>query len=213
MYTALRSTTMTLVEILEQHLENDPALSAFFNPINGGNMVVSASTPQEMADNNLAGLSVWLYRIDRDDQLLNHPPRRIGFDRRERRSLPLRLHYLITPVANGNQGGGNGPPLEQSVLGKTLQTFHDHPLLSGVDLQDDLVGSGLEIAVRLEPLGLEEITRVWDALERSYQLCVSYEASVVMVASDAEAGLVSPVDTVANEYGAITNQFAAEGAP
>ncbi len=205
MYTALRSTTVTLVEILTQHLENDSALRTFFNPLDGGTMVVSASTPQEMTDNNLAGLSVWLYRIDRDDQLLNHPPRRIGFDRSEKRGLPLRLHYLITPIANGNQDG-NGPPLEQSILGKALQTFHDHPLLSGVDLQDDLSGSGMEIAVRLEPLGLEEITRVWDALEQSYQLCVSYEATVILVASDAEAGAVSPVDVLETEYGLATIQ-------
>jgi len=207
MYTALRSTTVTLVDILAQQLEQDSMLRAFFNPLDGGTMVVSASTPQEMADNNLAGLSVWLYRIDRDDQLLNHPPRRTSIDRRERRNLPLRLHYLITPIASGN-ADGNGPPLEQSILGKSLQTFHDHPLLSGVDLQDDLVGSGMEIAVRLEPLGLEEITRVWDALEQSYQLCVSYEVSVVMVASDAEAGLVSPVDAVASEYGVVAGQTA-----
>ncbi len=202
MYTALRSTTMTLVEILQQHLANDPVLSAFFG---NGTMLVSANTPQEMTDNSLTGLSVWLYRIDRDDQLLNHPPRRIGFDRVERRNLPLRLHYLITPVANGNQDG-TGPPLEQSILGKALQTFHDHPLLSGADLQDDLAGSGTEIAVRLEPLGLEEITRVWDALEKSYQLCVSYEATVVMVASDAEASLISPVNVIETEYGVATAQ-------
>lgn len=210
MYTALRATTVTLVEILEQHLENDPVLRTFFNPLDGGTMVVSASTPQEMADNNLAGLSVWLYRIDRDEQLLNHPPRRVGFDRIERRNLPLRLHYLVTPIANGNQDG-SGPPLEQSILGKALQTFHDHPLLSGVDLQDDLAGSGLEIAVRLEPLGLEEITRVWDALEQSYQLCVSYEATVVLVASDAEDALITPVDSVEPEYGVVTEVTAGGG--
>lgn len=205
MYTALRSTTITLTEILEQHLHNDSALRAFFNPLDGGTMVVSASTPQEMADNSQAGLSVWLYRIDRDDQLLNHPPRRVGFDRIEKRSLPLRLHYLVTPVANTNQDG-NGPPLEQSILGKVLQTFHDHPLLSGINLQDDLANSGVEIAVRLEPLGLEEITRVWDALERSYQLCVSYEVSVVTVGSDTEADQMSPVDVISNEYGVILDQ-------
>lgn len=205
MYTALRATTMTLVEILEQHLENDAALRTFFNPMDGGTMVVSASTPQEMADNTLTGLSVWLYRIDRDDQLLNHPPRRMGFERIERRSLPLRLHYLMTPIANGNNDG-SGPPLEQGILGKVLQTFHDHPLLSGVDLRDDLAGSGTEIAVRLEPLGLEEITRVWDALERSYQLCVSYEVTVVLVASDSEDERIHPVDSVVTEYGVITDQ-------
>ncbi|MEX2500612.1 MAG: DUF4255 domain-containing protein [Wenzhouxiangellaceae bacterium] len=209
MYTALRSTTVTLTEMLEQHLENDPGLRTMFNPDDGGTMVVSASTPQEMVDHNLAGLSVWLYRIDRDEQLLNHPPPRPGFARRERRGLSLRLHYLVTPIADGNQDG-TGPPLEQSILGKVLQTFHDHPLLSGVDLHGDFSGSGLEIAVRLEPLGLEEITRVWDALERSYQLCVSYEVSVVMVASDAEAASTSPVDAVLGEYGVIT---AAEESP
>lgn len=203
MYTALRSTTLTLTGILEQHLRNDFDLRMMFNPDDGGTMVVSASTPQEMVDNNLAGLSVWLYRIDRDDQLLNHPPPRPGFARRERRGLSLRLHYLLTPMAESSPEG-TGPPLEQSILGKVLQTFHDHPLLSGVDLQGDLTGSGMEIAVRLEPLGLEEITRVWDALERSYQLCVSYEVTVVMVASDAEAERINPVESAVIDYGVIT---------
>jgi hypothetical protein len=112
----------------------------------------------------------------------------------------LRLHYLMTPIVAADQNG-SGPSMEQAIIGKVLQTFHDHPLLSGTLLSDDLVGTGAEIAARLEPLGLEEITRVWDALEASYQLCISYEVSVVMVASDSEAADLVPVDVVAPEYG------------
>jgi hypothetical protein len=85
-----------------------------------------------------------------------------------------------------------------------LQTLHDHPILTGALLQGDLVGTGAQLTIRLEPLGLEEITRVWDALETSYQLCVSYEVSLVLVASDEEVRRISPVESVEPEYGVIT---------
>lgn len=208
MYTWVRATTVTMTELLQEHFEADVNLGAVFNPALGGTMAVSASTPQEMNENSIIGLSVWLYQIARDDQLLNHPPRRIGFDQVERRRLPLRLHYLMTPIVDGI-GTGTGPQMEQAIIGKVLQILHDHPLLSGADLRDDLVGSGVEIAVRLEPLALEEVTRVWDALEQSYQLCISYEVSVVMLASDEEARRIAPVDVAEPEYGVITEVDAA----
>lgn len=203
MYTLVRATTITLTELLREHFEADATLQPLFNAAAGGTRVVSASTPQEMNDNDMSGLSVWLYRIARDDQLLNRPLRRLASDRVERRPLPLRLHYLITPIVEQNDTVVD-PTLEQSIIGKVLQTLHDHPLLSGAYLRDDLTGTGTQIAVRLEPLGLEEITRVWDALDHSYQLCISYEVSVVMVASDEEASRIPSVDVVAPECGVIT---------
>lgn len=192
---------MTLTDLLREHFESDAALRTFFNAGAGGVMVVSPGTPQEMENNSLMGLSVWLYRIVRDDQLFNHPPRRISPDRMERRALPLRLHYLMTPVVNRDETSADGPGLEQSIIGKVLQTLHDHSQLSGSCLRDDLSGTGARLAVRLEPLGLEEITRVWDALETSYQLCISYEVSVIMLASDEEAHRIAPVDVVEPEHG------------
>jgi hypothetical protein len=56
--------------------------------------------------------------------------------------------------------------------------------------------------VRLEPLSLESITRVWEALDRPYQLCVSYEVTVVPIDSAHEPVVVVPVDVVVPEYGA-----------
>jgi len=168
-------------------------------------MVVSLNTPQEMTQPPAQqGVSVWLYRVIRDEQRLNAPPERLGPNQLRYPPLPLCLHYLVTPVIDSN-GNGAGPEVEQTVLGKVLQIFHDHPRLRGTDLRDDFSGTTVELHVRLEPLTLEEITRVWEALDRSYQLSVSYEVSVVNIASAMEPESISPVQVALPEYGVIVS--------
>lgn len=202
-YRTISATTVTIIDLLSAQINADPLLRPFFDSGVGGNMSVSARTPQEMGDLNETGLSVWLYRIARDAELLNQPPRRMADNSYEHRPLPLRLHYLMTPVVNEQNVNGNDPGLEQFVIGKVLQTLHDSPKIAGALLRGDLVGTGSALTARLEPLGLEEITRVWDAMESSYQLCVSYEVSVVMIASDKEDEIISPVSVIEPEFGVI----------
>ncbi len=194
-HTALRSTTETLAELLRSCLSADLELSSFFSTAAGGTMLVLPNTPDEMYTNGTQGLSLWLYQLIRDDQTLNLPRRRASADQLEYQRLPLRLHYLATPIID-SQGDGSAPRLEQTILGKVMQCFHDTPLVSGALLKDDFAGSDTRIAVRMEPLGLEEITRVWDALDRSYQLCVSYEVSVVTLQSQRQHEDLNPVDVV-----------------
>ena len=196
MYTALRATSRTLAQFLETRFQSDPALQAFFS----GGMVVSLNTPNEMTQRPAEGLSVWLYRVMHDDQRLNDPPRRLNATQLEPPPLPVRLHYLMTPVTNERTGN---PETEQLILGKVLQLFHSHPLLRGADLQAEFSGTDVELHARLEPLTLEEITRVWEALEGSYQLSVSYEVSVVNIMSEQEPERISPVEVVMPEYGVI----------
>src|SRR4051794_31238140 len=167
MYTSIRATSQTLAEYLRQGLISDPQLAPFFDSGAGGTMVVSMSTPEEMSENNVEGLSVWLYRVARDEERLNQPPDRIAYNQLRRTPLPLRLHYLMTPITASDLAGG--PETEQLVLGKVLQVFHDHPLMHGTDLQGELSGTNAELAVRLEAMTLDEIARVWDALDGSYQ--------------------------------------------
>jgi hypothetical protein len=201
MYTALRATSETLVSYLRQRFEIDPNLAPFFDAGSGGSMVVTLNTPKEMTRNDIEGLSVWLYRIIRDEERLNALPERIGPNLVQPPPLPLRLHYLITPITRVQSQ--TGPETEQIILGKILQTFYDHPTLRGTDLQGDFSGTESELNVRLETLSLEEITRVWDALEGSYQLSISYEVSVVNIASAMEPERVSPVLVALPEYGVI----------
>jgi uncharacterized protein DUF4255 len=198
MYTALRASSRTVAKFIEARFQADPLLSGFF----GGGMVVSLATPQEMNEKPAEGLSVWLYRIIRDDQRLNDPPVRISPTELRPPPLPVRLHYLMTPVTNEQTGD---PETEQLILGKVLQLFHSHPVLAGADLQAEFAGTQVELRVRLEPLMLEEITRVWEALDGSYQLSVSYEVSVVNIMPELEPEQVSPVTISMPEHGLIVS--------
>jgi Pvc16 N-terminal domain len=196
MYTALRATSRTLAKFLETKFQADPLLSGFF----GGGMVVSLNTPQEMNEKPAEGLSVWLYRVIRDEQRLNDPPVRLSPTELQPPPLPVRLHYLVTPVTSERFGD---PETEQIILGKVLQVFYSHPILRGIDLQAEFSGTEVELRMRLEPMSLEEITRVWDALEGSYQLSVSYEVSVVNITPELEPERVAPVEIAMPEYGLI----------
>jgi hypothetical protein len=163
MYTSLFSTSQALSSYLRQQLENLPTPGLGFG--GGGSRVVSINSPHEMReDMKQEGLSVWLYRIDRDETRLNLPDERLSRTLLKRPPLPLRLHYLMTPVTFKGTGGG-APDVEQKVMGRVLQALHTKPILMGADFAfTDLEGTGTQLHVHLEALALDELSRVWEAL-------------------------------------------------
>lgn len=183
MSNALSDTSETLRALLEAEMLADVGPLGVANFFGGANTEVSIATPAEMIRQKKQGLSVWLYRVARDDTRLNDPPvvRPLAGGGVEMvpPPLPLRLHYLMTPLAP------KAPDTEQKILGRVLRTFHSRPIVSGAALTGDLIGTDAEISVRMEPMTLDEITRVWEALEGSYQLAVSYEATLALITSAA----------------------------
>jgi hypothetical protein len=198
MNTALRASSETLRQVLLDAMRADPVLRLLFTPL--GAATVSLANPDEMVNGGETGLSLWLYRIIRDDQRLNAPPERIAPDRYRPTPLPVRLHYLISPVL-GDAAGPGAPETSQQMLGAVLQTFHERPLISGSLLVGDFAGTTVELALRLESLGLEEIARIWDSLDLAYQLSLSYECGVVSIFTTEPDGLAPPVGIALPEYG------------
>ncbi len=203
MYQALNATSETLREYVSAQILADAFLNAAGNPWNARSMKVTLNTPAEMVDKSHEGVSLWLYRIVRDPERFNDPPLRVSAGAVKPPPLPLRLHYLITPITSRANDGD--PVTEQYVLGKVMQVLHSKPVLRGADLRDEFVGSDVELTIRLETLNLDEITRIWDSLEGAYQLCVSYEVSVVNIESALEAQAFTPVEVVLPEFGLIMN--------
>jgi uncharacterized protein DUF4255 len=178
-YTNIFSASETLRRLIENDLRQDVGPNGLASLFDGGGFTVELATPQEMGA-DAQGVSLWLYRVLRDDMRLNDPPRvrpRPPELEQLPPPLPLRLHYLVTPLA------ADAPDTEQKILGRVMQLLHSRPMLAGAALQGDLAGTDSELSVRLESLALEELTRIWDALEGSYQLSVSYEVSVVNIDS------------------------------
>jgi hypothetical protein len=180
-YTALRTASTAIAGVLRAAFMADPALSVLF----GASHVVTLDTPREMrtGQHRQIGLSVWLYRVERNEFLTNRRPERPDPHHTRRTPLPLDLHYLLTAVSDDTA-------TEQAIMGKVFQVLYDSPVLpadpSRPDLQENL-------RICLENMDLEAITRVWHALEESYLLCASYLVQAVDIASGLQPALGSPV--------------------
>lgn len=189
-FTAIRAVSQTLLEILEAHITNssEPELNG---------VQIDLRSPREMRGNGNGqqsfGISLWLYQVTRNPDLLNHPPERPAPDRVLRRALPIDLYYLVTPLATE-------PADEQALMGRVLQIFNDHPTLRGSDLRDSLQNTPTELRLILEAPSLEELTRVWHSLQEPYQLSVTYIVQLLSIHSDLEPVQSSPVTVLETEY-------------
>jgi hypothetical protein len=113
MFTHIRAASLTLQGVLQRSFVADPDLKALF----GGSAIVSLATPDGMEAAGEIGLSMWLYRLIRDEQTLNRQRRRIAPNQIRRQSLPVRLHYLMTPIITG-ASNIPAPEAEQLIIGR-----------------------------------------------------------------------------------------------
>ncbi len=199
MYTSLRAASRTVSQFLLGRLLADPSLGPMFNV--GGSLQVSLLSPEQMVAVPIQGLSVWMYRVVRDEETLNAPDVRTKAGLLTPPPLPLRAHYLITPITDVKTPAGT--ELEQVILGKVLQSLYDRTTLKGADLQDDFLGTDTVLNLRLEPLNLQELYEIWDALDVSYRLSVSYEVSVLNIDAAVGPTPITPVFGIVPEYAQI----------
>lgn len=179
-YTAIKAVSETLKELLKAHITNDSEPQ-----LNG--VPIDLRSPKEMReDKDAKGVSLWLYRVVRNPDLLNRPPVRPAMDQIARHALPIDLYYLVTPIAAESID-------EQVLLGRVLQTFNDHSTLRGSDLKDSLKDADDELRLVLETPSVEEQTRIWHSLQESYQLSVTYLVQLVSIDAAHQPIRSSPV--------------------
>jgi hypothetical protein len=126
-----------------------------------------------------ARLSVYLYHLMPDAQLRNQLPIRDGTDGLRRAPIALQQNYLITPL-------GNDEPENQLILGRIIQALHDSPFIdriAGAPLDDSLGSGSPQFRLSIEPMSLEEISRIWYAMGSDYRLSVAYAMRSVMIDS------------------------------
>jgi hypothetical protein len=182
-YTAIRDVSQTLEELVEAHVTSP-------------GVVVRQASPKEMQQDSQTGISLWLYRVTRNEHLHNQRPARPAADQLERHCLPINLHYLVTPILTD-------PADEQEMLGRILQTFNDHPVMRGADLRGGLQGSAEELRVTLDTLSVEESSRIWAALQEPFQAALAYQVQYVCIDSDHQPLNVAPVAVRETTYSQI----------
>ena len=131
--------------------------------------------------------------------------------------LALNLHYLLTVYGREND---NSQPFDHHLLGKAMSILYDHALLGPDEIKLTFSGSDLErqverVRITLQPLSIEEISKLWTALTTQYRLSISYEVSVVLIDSTQPARAPLPVvgrgaqDKGFSSHGNLTSPFPA----
>ncbi len=109
--------------------------------------------------------------------------------------LALNLHYLITAYGRGD---GDNESVSHRVLGSAMSVLHDHPVLGrdeiALALANNDLGSQFE-RLRISPLTtpLDEMSKLWTALQTQYRLSVNYEITVILIDSRLPVSSAPPV--------------------
>ena len=186
-YTVVADAGEALVRVLWEEMQNSAPVNALIDT----EARISLLSPFELRENDSVRLSLYLYRVVENPYVKNQVMQTGPGHLLRRNPLTVDLFYLVTPLL--------GTPREQQiVLGKVLQVFHDRAILQGPDV-GPLAIADEELRIVLNPVTLEETTRVWEALQMSYRLSICYAVRVVIVDSS-RSRLTQPVVDRTNTY-------------
>lgn len=196
---AIASVTRLLKDLLNDAIVNGDIAAQM-----GTSVQVTAQPPDRVLGNEENGedtrLNVYLHRVTKNAALSNGDlPTRDGSGRLVNKPrLALDLHYLLTAYSSQELHA-------EILLGYAMELFHENPILArGVvrqALQSGVNGSILPpafqtvaasrladqielIKITLQTLSLDDMSKLWTALQTNYRTTVSYLVSVVLIERD-----------------------------
>lgn len=173
-YTIILEVSKFLRKTLWDGFKDDTTLTQH---ISEEGAIVLLNPADAVADKNDRRLSFWLYQVQENPFMRNQPPSRIPQQDDTVRFPPLALNlfYLLTPSTNSTEG-------DQMVLGRSMQIFHDNPILLLESSEQQ--GAAEELHINMCQRDLRELAEVWEALQQPYRLSVCYEVRVTRIDSE-----------------------------
>jgi hypothetical protein len=200
---AIAATTRVLSSVILQGIQG-----ANVAGVVGASPAVTSRAPDqlEVGTTEAAQLSLLLYRVT-----LNPGWRQTGLPSRngagpeiDRPPLALDLHYLLVAY-------GDSEYVPQILLGLGMQALHETPVLYRQQIANTFtsppplsqldaalatanLGAQVEmIKVAPEPLTTEDLSKLWTAFGGKFRPSAGYEATVVLIESDAQVKPALPV--------------------
>ena len=126
---------------------------------------------------------VGLYLYDIVEEIQVSTPRLIERGRAElqRPPRPYALYYMV--FINGSSQMGLKAPDIQKIIGKVAQIVNDKPSVRPDELQSWLTTQEPPITLSQAKISLEEKVRVWQAINKPYQISLFYKAAPVYLSS------------------------------
>ncbi|TCM85037.1 DUF4255 domain-containing protein [Rhodovulum steppense] len=192
---------LSAVTQLLKSLLHDALIEADASQVLGGDFAVTALPPDRILTDDAEAqgnrLNLYLHRITPNAALsVDDLPTRDAQGRLTRRPrLALDLHYLLTAIS-GEQLNA------ETLLGFAMQTFHETAIVPREAIRNALAAGiagdvsptqgWLDQAVRLadqveriritpRALSLDDMSRIWTAMQTSYRTTVAYDVALVLI--------------------------------
>ena len=170
-YTIIADVSAYIVKTLREKMCPEPVPSP-------NNIEISSPASQDV--DYIVGL--YLYEIKEESQIARPPI----VDRCKIQLLqpprPYSLYYMV--FINGSSQMGLKAPDIQKIIGRVAQIVNDNSSVLPQELQPWLDASEPPIVLSQAKMALEEKVRVWQAINKPYEISLFYKAAPVFLSSE-----------------------------
>lgn len=122
-------------------------------------------------------LNLFLYQVLEDAYAKNQQWPTLSAGEQQYPPLTIDLFYMLTPYARDTISA-------HQVLSHAMGLLHDNSIVSGAALSGTLPVLVEQLAIVLCPTTLEDLTRIWNALQSAYRLSVCYQVRIAIIQSE-----------------------------
>jgi hypothetical protein len=173
---AIEAVTSTLMQVIDDAVNTGP------QSFPGGVKVVAKPPHDVDTDVEALQVNLFLYRTEIDQALRNEDPPGVTPGETAQPSLPLVLHYLMTPYVQGSKDLD-----AHRLLGLAARAVHELAVLTPA-LLNGASGSFSDVDTQLnliritwEALGENDIYSLWSAFQTPYRLSTAFEVRTVLI--------------------------------
>ena len=170
-YTIIADVSAYIVKMLREKMCPEPVPSP-------NNIEISSPASQDV--DYIIGL--YLYEIREETQVARPPLVERGKVQLIQPAKPYSLYYMV--FINGSSQMGLKAPDIQKIIGRVAQIVNDNSSVRPQELQPWLDSAEPPIVLYQAKMALEEKVRVWQAINKPYQISLFYKAAPVFLSSE-----------------------------
>lgn len=170
-YTIIADVSAYIVKTLREKMCPEPVPSP-------NNIEISSPASQDV--DYIVGL--YLYEIKEESQVARPPIVDRGKIQLLQPPRPYSLYYMV--FINGSSQMGLKAPDIQKIIGRVAQIVNDNSSVRPQELQPWLDASEPPIVLSQAKMALEEKVRVWQAINKPYEISLFYKAAPVFLSSE-----------------------------
>ena len=159
-----------------------------------GGVPVTLLSPNDTSSHQKR-LNLFLYCVKPNPQLRNLEavPDPEQPDRLVAPPLMLTLNYLMTAYAPLDDELGQAAT--HTILAEAMRVLHDHAIVPAAFLEEGLPTG--DVKVTIGTADVEELSKIWTAIDKDYRLSVAYDVSFVPIPAAASTPMARRVDVAA----------------